>query len=102
MRRGRILFRTVSAGIALCCLPAVAQQPAIRSTGDRAQGRVMVTATVVSSVGLVRGPNGEQWMVIANAGDPKDNVSRMQPVVTVQLKLVTNEKSTIKSPKKKR
>lgn len=43
----------------------------------------MVTTTVVSSVGLVTGPNGEQRVVIANAADPKDNVSRLQLVVTV-------------------
>jgi hypothetical protein len=45
----------------------------------------MVTATVVSSVGLVVSPDGEQQIIVANAADPRDNVSRMQPVVAVQL-----------------
>ncbi|HEY2392482.1 MAG TPA: hypothetical protein VGK22_15005 [Candidatus Angelobacter sp.] len=50
-----------------------------------AEGHLTVTATVVSSVGLVVGPDGEQRLVVANAVDPRDNVSRLQPVVMVKL-----------------
>ena len=42
-----------------------------------------MTATVVTSVGLVIGPDGEPRMVVANAADPADNVSTLQ-AVTVQ------------------
>jgi hypothetical protein len=58
-----------------------------------------VTLTVVSSVGLVVGPNGEQQIVVANATDPKDNVSRLQPVVNVSLTPVASEAAKTK-PKK--
>ncbi len=85
MRRGKILFRMVSTGIGLCCVQAFAQQPGIRPTGNGAEGRLTVTATVVSSVGLVVSPEGEQQIIIANAADPKDNVSRLQPAMRVQL-----------------
>jgi hypothetical protein len=85
MRHGRLLFRMAAAGIALCCLSAFAQQPSVHSTGRGTEGRLMVTAVVVSSVGLVVSPDGEQQIVIANAPDARDNVSRLQPVVAVQL-----------------
>ena len=52
-----------------------------------------VTATVVSSVGLVVGPDGEQHMIVANASDPRDNVSRLQPVVTVKLTPVADREN---------
>lgn len=41
--------------------------------GRSAQGTLTVTATVVCSVGIVIGPNGEQVLVVANApaGDNK-------------------------------
>jgi hypothetical protein len=35
--------------------------------GKSAQGTLTVTATVVSSVGIVLGPNGEQVLVVANS-----------------------------------
>ena len=90
MRRGKILFRMVSAGIGLCCVQAFAQQPGIRPTGNGAEGHLTVMVTVVSSVGLVMSPEGEQQIIIANAADPKDNVSRFQPAVAVKLMPVTD------------
>jgi hypothetical protein len=99
MWRGRLLFRIAAAGIALCSLSAFAQQPSVHSTGRGAEGRLMVTATVVSSVGLVLSPEGEQQIVIANAADVRDNVSRLQTVVAVQLTPVNGDKK--KSAKKK-
>lgn len=50
-----------------------------------AQGELTVTATVVSSVGLMIGEDGEERITLANAADAKDNVSRLQPVVVVPL-----------------
>jgi hypothetical protein len=85
MRLGRHTFRVAAAGIALCCLPAFAQQPIISAAANGAEGHLTVTATVVSSVGLVLSPEGEQQIVIANAADVRDNVSRLQPVVAVKL-----------------
>ncbi len=52
-----------------------------------------MTATVVTSVGLVIGPDGEQRIIMANAADPKDNVSRLQPVVMVKLAPVTDTRT---------
>jgi len=63
------------------------------------EGRLTVTATVVSSVGLVVGPDGEQRLVVANAVDPRDNVSRLQPVVMVKLTPVAD--AAPKTKKKK-
>jgi hypothetical protein len=85
MRRGRLLFRMAAAGIWLCCLQSFAQQPIISAAANGAQGHLTVTATVVSSIGLVMSPEGEQQIVIANAADVRDNVSRLQPVVAVKL-----------------
>jgi hypothetical protein len=56
---------------------------------------------VVSSVGLVLSPEGEQQIVIANAADVRDNVSRLQPVVAVKLTPVADgnkRKSKRRSP----
>jgi len=41
------------------------------------QGTLTVTATVVTSVGIIAGPNGEQILVVANAPDSADNVSQL-------------------------
>jgi len=46
----------------------------------RAQGSLTVTLTLVSSVGLVTGPDGQQRVVVANAARPTDNVSSLQYV----------------------
>ncbi len=85
MCRGKFLIRMLSAGLLLCGLHAFAQQSILSSAKGGAEGRLTVTATIVSSVGLVVGPDGEQRMIVANAVDPRDNVSRFQPVVTVQM-----------------
>ena len=80
MLSGKALFRVITAGIALCCLSASGQNRAVSQiTGRASEGRLRVAATVVTSVGLVIEPDGEQRIVMANAADPKDNVSRLQP-----------------------
>jgi hypothetical protein len=105
MHSGKLISRVLYAGVLLCCLSAVAQQP-ISSPGSRAgaEGRLTVTATVVSSVGLVMGPDGEQRMIVANAADPRDNVSRLQPVVIVHLTPVpdTSENRKLPTARKKK
>jgi len=56
------------------CLGLTARTNAQRIADSKsAQGSLTVTATVVSSVGIVIGPNGEQVLVVANApaGDNK-------------------------------
>lgn len=100
MYRCKRLFRVVAAALLLCGMHALAQQPgrAYASRGG-AQGELTVTATVVSSVGLMIGQNGEQRITIANAVDAKDNVSRLQPVVTVKLMPVDASAKTRPTPK---
>jgi hypothetical protein len=62
---------------------SLAQAQAGTSFGGRsAQGTLTVTVTVVTSVGVITGPNGEQKVVIANAADPADNVSWLQAIPT--------------------
>jgi hypothetical protein len=50
------------------------------SGSGRAQGSLTVTMTVVSSVGLVTGPDGQQRIVVANAVAASDNVSSLRYV----------------------
>jgi hypothetical protein len=102
MHRGRLLFRMAAAGIWLCCLQAFAQQPIISAAANGAQGHLTVTATVVSSVGLVLSPEGEQQIVIANAADMRDNVSRLQLVVAVKLTPVADGDQKKLAKKKQR
>jgi hypothetical protein len=81
MRRCKFKLAIIlSSFLLLPCLNISAQQgssvlhPPIRGA---AQGDLTVTATVVSSVGLVIGPDGQQKLVVANAADPGDNVSSL-------------------------
>jgi hypothetical protein len=46
---------------------------------EAANGTLAVTASVQTSVALVTEPDGSQRIVIANATDPRDNVSRVEP-----------------------
>jgi hypothetical protein len=99
MNFGKLISRIFPAGILLLyCLQPFAQHTA-SSPGSGGEGHLTVTATVVSSVGLVVGPDGEQRMVVANAADPRDNVSRLQ-TVTVKMTPVA-EASKVKAKKKK-
>jgi len=41
------------------------------------EGKLTVSATVVTSVSLVIDPHGAQKIVVANAADPRDNVSTL-------------------------
>ena len=50
------------------------------SRAGSAQGTLTVTMTVVTSTGVMMEPDGEPQIVAANAVDPKDNVSHLDPV----------------------
>jgi hypothetical protein len=53
----------------------------------------------------VIGRDGEQHLFIANAADPADNVSRLQPVAMAQLKPAAGDKvppEKMKLPRRKR
>ena len=98
----KFLFRISAVSVLLWGMQAFAQQPVFSSAKNGAEGRLTVTATVVSSVGLVVGPDGEQKVVLVNAADPKDNVSRLQSVVTVQMATVTGSSEHEKPTKEKK
>jgi hypothetical protein len=53
--------------------PLASMAPA---SGGSASGTLTVTATVVTSVGVIIDQDGQQRIVIANAPDSADNVSR--------------------------
>lgn len=61
--------------LAFVSISAVAQS----SRNGSAEGTLTVTATLVASANLVIEPDGKQKIVIANAPDPRDNVSRLLP-----------------------
>jgi hypothetical protein len=71
-------------------------------TSGSAQGNLTVTATVVSSVGLVMGPDGEQRMIVANAADPSDNVSRLETTGMVTLTSSGDSSAIGNAPKTKK
>lgn len=48
--------------------------------GTSASGTLSVTAIVVTSVGVIIGPDGEPKLVVANATDAADNFSQLRPV----------------------
>lgn len=89
----------------LCCLPASAQQAHSSMGGRGAEGTLTVTMTIVPSVGLMVGPDGQQRLVYANTVDPRDNVSRLQPAaVPVELTPVADSvmpRKSVRTKKKK-
>ena len=81
---------------------ANAQQVAAPGAHVAAQGTLTVRVTVAASVGVVIGPDGEQRLFIANAADPADNISRLQPVAMVQPIPPAADKTSPKSKKRPR
>jgi len=75
MRGGGNILGALVVGLAV--LSAQAQQHGPPAAGS-AQGTLSVSVRVVTSVGLVIDPNGEPQIVVANATDPRDNVSSLQ------------------------
>jgi hypothetical protein len=102
MRFDKFISRIFPAAMLLCCLPVSAQQAHSSLGGRGAEGTLTVTMTIVPSVGVVVGPDGEQRLVYANSVDPRDNVSRLQPVVAVQLTPATDSPDQHKSEKTKK
>ena len=49
-------------------------------------GELTVTATIVASVGVQFGPDGSPTLIVANAPDPKDNISQLLPGTAEQSK----------------
>jgi hypothetical protein len=64
----------------LTLLRIVALTLALGSSAYAAEGKLTVTATVETSVGLVFGADGEARLVVANAPIKSDNVSTLRPV----------------------
>jgi|SRR6478672_12505300 hypothetical protein len=104
MYGGKVIVRIFFAAALACSLAAFAQQPASPkaggSAGGSAEGQLSVTLTVVSSVGFVMGPDGEQRMIVTNAADPKDNVSRLKPVIAVALRPVEKHQHALRKKKR--
>jgi hypothetical protein len=55
-----------------------ASHPAMLQQTGPVEGTLTVTATVVSSVGILLGPNGERTIVVANAPDGIWNIAQPQ------------------------
>lgn len=69
---------------------------------SNAEGPLAVTATVVSSTGLVIGPDGRQRLIVANApAGPADKGSHLQTVKDAQRAPMADEKSVSAPPKPK-
>ena len=102
MRVDRFISRIFLAAVLLSCLSVSAQQAHSTIAGRGAEGTLMVTATIVPSVGLMVGPDGEQRLVYANSVDPRDNVSHLQPVPAVQLIPAAEPTTPSKSQKTKK
>jgi hypothetical protein len=77
-----VIQRWIKFGIACAAASLLGPAGGRAQTGARpsAQGTLTVTAMVVSSVGVEISPDGEQRIVVANAVDPRDNVSGLRRV----------------------
>jgi hypothetical protein len=60
--------------------------PSPNNPRSQAEGTLTVTLSVMSSVGVVTGPDGRQRVVVANAAAASDNVSRVQYVPLNEVK----------------
>jgi hypothetical protein len=100
MHHGEFKLGVVLAGIAFfALLNASAQQIQRSQRSGTAEGTMTVTATVVSSTGVVIGPDGQQRIIVANAADPRGSASLWQvepPAKVVTLSPVTEQKPDAK------
>jgi hypothetical protein len=69
--------------------------------GQSTEGKLTVTATVLTSVSLVIHADGTQRIVIANASDPADNVSTLTLTNPDQRKLESKSGSEMKATTRK-
>lgn len=82
---------------------ASAQQIQSRSprTGSGAEGTLAVTATVVSSTGVVIGPDGKQRVIVANAEDPGGSAPYWPAVKAEPHAPASDQKPDAKPPQEK-
>ena len=75
-------------------------QPRSQSPAGSAEGTLTVTATVVSSTGIVIGPDGQPRIIVANAADPTDlrDSASHSPEAKVESPAATNEQKTDARP----
>jgi hypothetical protein len=71
-------------------------QSRTQKPGGSAEGTLTVTATVVSSSGLVIGPDGQLRVIVANAADPKDTPSHLPEAVVKPPESVSKQKPEAK------
>jgi len=87
--------------VVFCCALAAAQRSGPPSTlptrPGSAEGRLTVTLTVVTSVGVVMDSDGQPRLMVANSPDPQDNVSSLKVV-----QLTDNPRSIQKPANKKK
>ena len=102
MLEGKFKFVVFLAGILFFALTNASPQqiqPRSQQSARSAEGPLAVTATVVSSSGVVIGPDGQQHTIVANAVDEKDSAPTWQPepaVKVVTLSPVTEQKPDAK------
>jgi hypothetical protein len=104
MQQDKLKSGVFFAGIAFFAwsnAPAQQIQPRSQRPVGSAEGTLAVTATVVSSTGVVIGPDGEQRIIVANAADPRGNVLPSQQVKVVTLSPVSDQKPDAVPPQEK-
>lgn len=105
MRESRFRLGVLFAGIvSFSWVNAPAQQIQDRPQrpAGSAEGSLAVAATVVSSAGLVIGPDGRQRLIVANsAAGPADNGSYLQVVKDGQRAPAADGKAVSAPPKPK-
>jgi hypothetical protein len=104
MQQGKFKSGVFFAGLAFFAwanAPAQQIQPRSQRPAGSAEGTLAVTATVVSSTGLVIGPGGQQRIIVANAADPRDNAPPSLQVKVVALAPVSDQKPDAAPPQEK-
>ncbi len=107
MQQGKFKSGVFFAGIAFFAwanAPAQQIQPRSQRAAGSAEGTLAVTATVVSSTGVVIGPDGQQRIIVANAADQKGNAFPLQveqQVKVVMLSPVSDQKPGARPPQEK-
>jgi hypothetical protein len=104
MQQGKFKSGVFFAGLAILAwanAPAQQIQSRPQRPAGSAEGTLAVTATVVSSTGVVIGPDGQQQIIVANAADPRGNVPPSQRVKVVTLSLVSDPKPDAVPPQEK-
>jgi len=72
--------RCVRSSIISVVLMLIFTSAMAQSNGKRSEGTLAVTATVVASTTMIVEADGQPRLMIVNATDPRDNVSRFMPI----------------------